>query len=115
MAFDPGDTLECRRRNRDVEMTAFARARVAGVSGTVIADFEQGRVQCLFQCGAQARYARRVAHEALSFPSAPRSIHNMRPMENTMATGGRIHTLNVTQSASERFSATQMLATPRTM
>ena len=115
MALDAGDPVEGRRRDGDVEMAAFARTRVAGVTGAVVTDFEQGGMKLPLQDGAQARHARRLVHEALSFPSAPRSIHSMRPMENTIATGGRIQTLKVTQSASDLFSATQMLATPSTM
>jgi len=52
------------------------------------------------------------AHEALSLVRRPRRVHNTTASVNTMAIGGAIQTLKSTQSASLRFSATQMLTTP---
>jgi hypothetical protein len=106
------DAVEGRGGNDDVEMAAFARTGMADVTGTVVADFEQRRIQRLFERRAQAFNARHSVHEALSLPNSPRSAHNTTAIVKTMAMGGAIQTLNNTQSDSLRFSATQMLTRP---
>ena len=107
--------VEGGRGDRHVKMATFAGTGVTDVFGTVIANLEHGRMQRLFERGAQALDARRIAHAVFSLLTAPRSIQNNRPSVVTMAKGVSIQTLNVTQSASERFSATQMFANPKTM
>src|SRR5690348_6868241 len=98
------------RGDGHVEMAALTRAGMPDVSGAVVADLEQDRLQGL-QGGPQPLDALR-GHEALSLPNRPRSVHNTTASVNTMATGGAIQTLNSTQSASLRFSATQMFTSP---
>src|SRR4051812_6009378 len=109
------DAVERGGRDDHVEVASLTRTGMTDMFLAVVANLEQAGMQSQFERRPQSCRARARVHEALSFPSAPRNIHSSSPMENRMATGGRIHTLNVTQSASGRFSATQMLATPSTM
>jgi len=112
MALHLRDPFEGGGGNGHVKMATFARAGVTNVPGAVVANFQQDRLQTL-QRRAQPFDSR--GQDAPSLPKAPRSIQNRIASENTMATGGMIHTLNVTHSASVRCSATQMLATPSRM
>ena len=100
------------RGDDDVEMAAFPRSRVAFVLRTVVADFEQGRVQRGFEREAKAIRAR-GGHEG-SLVSTPRSKYRMMPKRKTRASGNEIQTLKVTQSASLRVMATQMFTKPST-
>ena len=115
MALYLRHAVEGGRGDGHVKMATFAGTGVTDMFGTVIANLEHGRMQRLFERGAQTLDARRIAHAAFSLLTAPRSIQNNRPSVVTMAKGVSIQTLNVTQSASERFSATQMFANPKTM
>jgi len=96
--------------NGDVEMPAFARTCMSDVFRAVIADLEQYGMQRL-QRGPQPLDAVH-AHEGLSLANTPRSVHSTTASVNTIAMGGAIQTLKSTQSASLRFSATQMLTRP---
>ena len=107
--------VEHRRGNDHVEMAALAGTGVTNMFGAVIANLEQGRVQRLLERGAQALDARRIGHAVFPLLTAPRNIHINRPSVVTMANGVSLQTLNVTQSASERFRATQMFASPKAM
>src|SRR6185295_10605722 len=102
--------VEGRCRDDHVKVTALARARVAGVLRAVVADLEQRGIQRL-QRRAQLVDARGV-HVLVSLRNSGNRIQAMTPKETTMATGPAIHTLNVTQSDSLRFIATQMFTKP---
>lgn len=108
------DPVEDCRGNDHVEMAALTRAGVADVLRAVVANLEPHGLQGL-QRRAQPFHpiaGRSLAHEARSLASRPRSAHNTTANVNTMAMGGAIQTLNNTQSASLRFSATQMFTKP---
>ncbi len=92
-----------------MKVATFTRAGMADVPGAVVANLEQRGMQGALERRTQAVDAR---HEGLSLENTPRSVHSTTANVNTMATGGAIHTLNNTQSASLRFSATQMLTRP---
>ena len=98
-----------------MKMAAFARTGMADVFGAVVANLEQRRMQRILESGTQACDARRVTHAPFSVLTAPRNIRYPSPSVVTSANGVRIQTLKVTQSASGRFSATQMFARPKRM
>src|SRR5882672_11968040 len=94
MSFQCRDARETGRDDHDVKMPALARAGVASVLCTVVADVEQRRMQRGFEDGAQALDAR--AHSD-SFGWYPRSSQKMRPTVNANKSGTVIHTLKKTQ------------------
>ena len=111
MALHLRNAVESCGGDGDVEMAAFSRTGMPDVSGAVVTDFEQRRMQRRLQCATQALDAF-GAHDADSLWNAPRNTHSTMASVNTMATGGAIQTLKSTQSDSLRFSATQMFTKP---
>ena len=114
VSLQRGDSGKARRRDHDVEMTAFASPGVAGMFGAVIAYLEQARMQGGFERCTQAFYARSThgADSLDSFMITLRSRYSAMPTMKIIARGTAIQTLKATQSASLRVLATQMFANP---
>ena len=108
------DTLERGRHYGDVEMAAFARAGMAGMLGTVVADFEQGGVQRLLERGTQSFDA--AAHADSPGPleedDGLRMIQKTRPNVNTNNSGTVTKVLKLTQASWLMRNAIQRLAAP---
>jgi len=101
MSLHPRDPFEGRRDNGDVEMAALARAGMTGMSGAVVADFEQRRMQRLLECGAQPVDAR--AHADSPGPEEVgdcwRMIQKMMLAVNTNTNGITTKDLKLTQAS----------------